>query len=50
MKKGILALLLMSPSLAIYGQSAFSGKITDEKNVPLPYANVVALSLPDSSL
>lgn len=49
MKKGILALLLMSPSLAIYGQSAFSGKITDEKNVPLPYANVVALSLPDSS-
>lgn len=34
MKKEILALLLMSPSLAIYGQSAFSGKITDEKKCP----------------
>lgn len=31
MKKEILALLLMSPSLAIYGQSAFSGKSPTKK-------------------
>ena len=27
----------------------YSGKVTDEKNRPLPYANVVLLSLPDSA-
>ena len=48
MKKTI-ALLLLFTSVATYGQSTYIGKITDEKNVPLPYANVVALSLPDSA-
>lgn len=48
MKKTI-ALLLLFTSVATYGQSTYTGKITDEKNVPLPYANVVALSLPDSA-
>lgn len=48
MKKSI-ALLLLFTSVATYGQSTYIGKITDEKNVPLPYANVVALSLPDSA-
>lgn len=48
MKKSI-ALLLLFTSVATYGQSTYTGKITDEKNVPLPYANVVALSLPDSA-
>lgn len=48
MKKSI-ALLLLFTSVTTYGQSTYIGKITDEKNVPLPYANVVALSLPDSA-
>lgn len=48
MKKSI-ALLLLFTSVATYGQSTYIGKITDKKNVPLPYANVVALSLPDSA-
>lgn len=47
--KKTLALLLLFTSAATYGQSRYIGKIIDEKNVPLPYANVVALSLPDSS-
>lgn len=47
--KKTLALLLLFTSVATYGQSTYIGKIKDEKNVPLPYANVVALSLPDSA-
>ena len=47
--KKTLALLLLFTSVTTYGQSTYIGKITDEKNVPLPYANVVALSLPDSA-
>lgn len=47
--KKTLALLLLFTSVTTYGQSTYIGKITDEKNAPLPYANVVALSLPDSA-
>ena len=35
-------------SLATFAQ-VYSGKIVDEKSQPLPYANVVLLSLPDSA-
>jgi len=49
MKKKTLAFLFLFSSVATYSQSTYMGKITDEKNLPLPYANVVILSLPDSS-
>ena len=35
-------------SLATFAQ-VYSGKVVDEKSQPLPYANVVLLSLPDSA-
>lgn len=46
----IICLLLACQSI-ITGLSAqtVSGKLVDEKNEPMPYANVVLLSLPDSA-
>lgn len=35
--------------LIICAQSTYSGKVVDENNKPLPYANVVIRSLPDST-
>lgn len=49
MKRKIFILLLLCLSIVTFGQNSFKGKVVDEKNVPLPYANVVALSLPDSA-
>ena len=41
-------LLVYCTAIGSFAQSAFSGKLIDESNQPLPYANVVLLSLPDS--
>ena len=35
-------------TLALQAQT-LTGKLIDEKNQPLPYANIVLLSLPDSA-
>ena len=35
--------------LCCYAQSVYSGKVMDEKDQSLSYANVVLLSLPDSA-
>ena len=40
------ALFLLTGAFA---QTALTGRIVDENNQPLPYANIVLLSLPDSS-
>lgn len=46
----VFVLVLIGIVLSIVGLSAqtVSGKLIDENNLPLPYANVVLLSLPDS--
>lgn len=51
MKAHCLTFLLLAFQGFLAGLSAqtLSGKLVDEKNEPLPYANVVLLSLPDST-
>lgn len=51
MKAFKVALLILACQGITIGLSAqtISGKLVDEKNQPLPYANVVLLSLPDST-
>ena len=36
-------------TFALQAQTSITGKVVDEKSQPLPYANVVLLSLPDSA-
>lgn len=48
MKQFYLSLLLLLAAVCAKGQT-FTGKVTDSDNVPLAYANVVLLSLPDST-
>ena len=45
----ILFFLLCLCAASILPAQTYTGKVTDEKNQPLPYANVVLLSLPDSA-
>lgn len=45
----LLGLLWGWMSLGSLAAQTVSGKLVDENNRPLPYANVVALSLPDSA-
>lgn len=51
MRKLKIAWLLLVSLTASIGLSAqtVSGKLVDEQNQPLPYANIVLLSLPDST-
>lgn len=51
MKTFYIIYLLLACQSIITGLSAqtVSGKLVDEKNEPMPYANVVLLSLPDSA-
>ena len=35
--------------LSVFSQISYTGKLLDENSQPLPYANVVLLSLPDSA-
>ena len=44
----LMSLCLLCGICSVSAQT-YSGKVTDEKNRPLPYANVVLLSLPDSA-
>ncbi len=48
MKQFYLSLLFLLTAVCVKSQT-FTGKVTDADNVPLPYANVVLLSLPDST-
>lgn len=48
MKRSILFLLL-SGLVALVNAQSLTGRITDENNQPVAYANVVLLSLPDST-
>ena len=48
MKRLLSLLMCCCLSLATFAQT-FTGKVVDEKNRSLPYANVVLLSLPDSA-
>ncbi len=48
MKQFYLSLLFILTAVCAKSQT-FTGKVTDADNVPLPYANVVLLSLPDST-
>ena len=45
----ILFFLLCLCAASILPAQTYTGKVTDEKNQPLPYANVVLLSFPDSA-
>jgi hypothetical protein len=45
----ILSFLLCLCTVSILPAQTYTGKVTDEKNQPLPYTNVVLLSLPDSA-
>lgn len=49
MKKLKLMLLLCVACITSAQAQTLSGKLTDEQNLPLAYANVVLLSLPDSA-
>lgn len=51
MKKLKIGLVLFAGTFAFQELTAqnISGKLVDENNQPLPYANVVLLSLPDST-
>ena len=44
----LMSLCLLCGICSVSAQT-YSGKVTDEKNRPLPYANIVLLSLPDSA-
>ena len=45
----ILSFLLCLCAASSLPAQTYTGKVTDEKNQPLPYANVVLLSFPDSA-
>lgn len=47
--KQILCLLCSLVCACGLSAQTITGKLTDEQNQPLPYANVVILSLPDSA-
>ena len=47
--KRLFTLLFCCLCLTTFAQSSYFGKVIDEKSQPLPYANVVLLSLPDSA-
>ncbi|WP_308755528.1 TonB-dependent receptor family protein [uncultured Bacteroides sp.] len=49
LKKVILSMLACQSILAGLSAQTLSGKLVDEKNIPLSYANVVLLALPDSA-
>ena len=44
-----ICLLATFALFALQAQTSITGKVVDEKSQPLPYANVVLLSLPDSA-
>lgn len=44
-KQIITALVLPLPA---FGQSVWTGGVADDRSIPVPFANIVALSLPDS--
>ena len=46
--KVIMMLMLLTASIHTYAQT-ISGRLVDEQNQPLQYANIVLLSLPDST-
>ena len=48
LRKTLLLLCMLASSFGLSAQTV-SGKLVDEQNQPLPYANVVLLSLPDSA-
>ena len=48
MRRLLNLLMCCCVSLTTFAQ-VYSGKVTDEKSQPLPYTNVVLLSLPDSA-
>ena len=48
LRKTLLLLCMLASSFGLSAQT-ISGKLVDEQNQPLPYANVVLLSLPDSA-
>ena len=48
LRKKLLLLCTLASSFGLSAQTV-SGKLVDEQNQPLPYANVVLLSLPDSA-
>ena len=48
LRKTLLLLCTLASSFGLSAQTV-SGKLVDEQNQPLPYANVVLLSLPDSA-
>ena len=48
LRKTLLLLCSLASSFGLSAQT-ISGKLVDEQNQPLPYANVVLLSLPDSA-
>ena len=45
----LMSLCLLCGLLCSVSAQTFTGKVVDEKSQPLPYANVVLLSLPDSA-
>ena len=49
MKRQLLMMLCLIGMAASVQAQAISGKLVDEQNQPLAYANVVLLSLPDSA-
>ena len=49
MKRQLLMMLCLIGMAASVQAQAISGKLVDEQNQPLAYANVVLLSLPDST-
>ena len=49
MKRQLLMMLCLIGMAASIQAQAISGKLVDEQNQPLAYANVVLLSLPDSA-
>ena len=49
MRKGLTLMLCLIGMAASIQAQTLSGKLVDEKNVPLAYANVVLLSIPDST-
>ncbi len=48
MQKQIITILMMSVSLFSFAQT-YKGTVKDTQNKPIPFANVVLFSLPDST-
>lgn len=40
--------LLIGAALQLHAQTMMTGRVVDEQQQPVPYANIVLLSLPDS--